>query len=506
MDWCPGVLKERELRVSGSNLEAGSVPGADPRRWAAFAVCLVAGFMTLLDVSIVNVALPSMQAGLGLSPGELSWVVAGYTLAFGLVLVPAGRLGDVWGRRNILLFGLVLFTLVSLSCGLALSGVWLVCARLAQGLAGGLLTPQVVGVMQQLFAGRERGVAAGYYAAMIAAATAVGPLAGGLLVQGAGPASGWRLVFLVNVPIGVAAFVLGSRLLPPDRRRGRSAGIDPLGVLLLGAGVTLIILPWTGSLASGGARWLLAALGLVVLAGFAEWERRRGRRDAQPLTNLALLRERSYLFGALIGIPYFAGYSGIPFITSLYLQQGLGYTALAAGAAGIPFAVGSAVSAALTGRAVTRLGRLLVLGGTIAVITGLTAATILIRIVPAAPMWLVLMGPLLVAGAGSGVVIGPNLTLALQEVPASEGGAAAAVLQTGQRTGSAVGLALASSVFFGALTASHRRFPYAASHGLLCCTAFVVLALAVAAADLSFTKRRRPGQPSRSPTATLAGQ
>ncbi|MFJ2959177.1 MFS transporter [Streptomyces sp. NPDC087270] len=476
--------------------------GTDPRRWSAFAVCLIAGFMTLLDVSIVNVAMPSMQAGLGVSSGELSWTVTGYTLAFGLVLVPAGRLGDVFGRRTLLLSGLVLFTVTSLACGSALSGEWLVSARLAQGVAGGLLTPQVVGVMQQLFVGRERGVAYGWYAAMIAAATAVGPVAGGLIVQGAGNANGWRWVFLVNVPIGVLAYALGARRIPHDRRRldrtgGRTVRFDPVGVLLLGAGITSVTLPLTSF--GGAKRWPAVGLGVVVLAGFAGWERRCGRRGGQPLINPALLRQRSYVFAALIGVPYFAGYSAIPFITSLYLQQGLGYTALASGAAGVPFAVGAAAGAALSGRFVIRLGRLLVLLGAVTVVIGLAATVVLIRTVHGTPIWLVLLGPFLLAGAGSGVVVGPNLTLALHEVPPSEGGTAAAALQTAQRIGAAVGLAVTSSAFFGALGASHRRFPAAAAKGLLYCIGFIALALVVAAADVAFAARSTSGPPAASP-------
>lgn len=479
-------------------VESVCAPGTDPGRWRAFAVCLTAGFMTLLDVSIVNVALPSVQTGLGVSPAELSWVVSGYTLAFGLALVPSGRLGDGLGRRRMFLAGLAMFTAVSLGCGLAASGTWLVCARLGQGVAGGLLTPQVVGLMQQLFTGRERGRASGLYAAMIAAATAIGPLVGGLLIQAAGTGSGWRWVFFVNVPIGVVALVLGGRLLPRDQVRRQALRVDLVGVALLGAGIAAIILPLAEAGRPGGAgHWYLLGVGAVLLACFVAWEQHCRRRRAQPLVDLALLRQRPYAFGALVAVPYFAGYSGVPFVVSLYFQQGLGYSALGAGAAGIPFAAGAAISAALGGRVVHRFGRLLVLAGTAAVGIGLVAMALLIRCIDDTRMWLVVLGPLLVAGAGSGLVIGPNLTLALQQVPPEDGSTAAALLQTAQRVGSAVGLAAAGSLFFGALTASHGDFPLSAGWGLFGSTAFVGVALLVSAADLLTGNRGRHGPTAR---------
>ncbi|WP_246342846.1 MFS transporter [Actinomadura verrucosospora] len=475
------------------------MPESEPRRWRAFAVCLMAGFMTLLDVSVVNVALPSVQAGLRASPAQLSWVVAGYTLAFGLVLVPAGRLGDGLGRRRMLLLGLAAFTVVSAVCGLSVSGGWLVGARLGQGAAGGLLTPQIVGSMQQLFRGRERGIAAGFYGAMVAAATAVGPLIGGLLIQVAGSADGWRWVFFVNLPLGAVTFVLGVRLLPRDRGRERGTRIDLVGVVLLGAGITAIILPLIR--AEGAQRsvpWSPVGLGIVLLACFVAWERHYGRGHGSPLVDLRLLHHRPYAVGSVIGVVYFAGYTGLVFVLSLYFQQGLGYSALAAGAAGAPFSIGSSVSAALSGRVTYRFGRSLVVAGTLTVVLALVTVGLLIRLPDGAPMWAVLAGPLLIAGAGSGLVIGPNLTLALQHVPSVQGGTAAAVLQTGQRLGSAFGLAVVASSFLGALAASHHDFSLAAGRGVFTSAALVGVALAAAVAEvLGSAYRRRRTPPDR---------
>src|SRR3954449_1884825 len=221
---------------------AATTEQPDPRRWKALAVCLVGGFMVLLDVSIVNVALPSIRDALHASQSELQWVVSGYALTFGLLLVPAGRVGDVRGRRTMFVVALGLFTLASLACGLAPGSLFLVVARLVQGLAGGMLTPQISALIQQMFSGRERGTAFGLFGTVVGISTAVGPLLGGALIAAFGTESGWRWVFLVNLPIGLAAMPLAWKLLPkPDRGQKHRHDYDPLGVLLLGAGIVVLL-------------------------------------------------------------------------------------------------------------------------------------------------------------------------------------------------------------------------------------------------------------------------
>ncbi|MGH3243819.1 MAG: MFS transporter, partial [Spirillospora sp.] len=329
------------------------------RRWRALSVCLVAAFMTLLDVSIVNVALPSIRSGLDASAAQLQWILSGYALTFGLVLVPSGRLGDARSRRAVFLSGLALFTLASAAAGLAPTILFLVLARLVQGVAGGILNPQVAGLIQQLFQGAERGRAFGALGAVIGVATAVGPLLGGGLIAIAGTDEGWRWVFYVNVPVGVAALVLAWRLLPAPIY-GERQGLDPLGVLLLGAGVVCVLLPlvqeqqWKSDL-----KWLLVLAGAALIALFAVWERRAGA----PMVDLALFRLRSYALGSAIALLYFAGFTAIFFIFTLYLQNGLGYSALGAGLAITPFAVGSGIASMAGGRVVARYGRPLVAAG-----------------------------------------------------------------------------------------------------------------------------------------------
>ncbi|MFP5022026.1 MFS transporter [Pseudonocardia phyllosphaerae] len=463
----------------------------DPRRWRALSVCLVAGFMTLLDVSIVNVALPSMQAGLGASSAELSWVVSGYALTFGLVLVAAGRLGDDRGRRRMFLAGLALFTLTSAGAGLATAAWVLVAVRLLQGAAAGLLSPQVVGFIQDLFDGRERGTAFGLFGASIGVSTAVGPLLGGLLLAWAGLAEGWRWVFYVNVPIGVAALVYAMRVLPADAASpGRRRPLDLVGALLLGVAVVALMLPLVlAERDPAAAPWWLLVVAAVVLAGFVAWERRAKRVHGLPLVDLALLRIRSYAVGAALGTTYFAGFTSIFFVLTLFFQNGLRYTPLEAGLVLTPFAVGSAVSSALSGRLVSRFGTAMIVVGLGVVLVGLAVTDVVLRVTAGAPGtgWAV-AGPLLLAGAGGGLVIAPNQTLALSEIPRSSGGTAAGVLQTGQRIGTAIGLSLVGAVFFGELSGS-GDWVSAISDGLVVTVALVAVAFLLGLTDLVRSRR-----------------
>ena len=468
----------------------------DPRRWRALVVCLVAGFMTLLDVSIVNVALPSMQQGLGASSAELSWVVSGYALTFGLVLVASGRLGDDRGRKKMFLIALALFTVTSAVAGLSVDPTMLVIARLLQGAAGGMMNPQIIGVIQQLFKGRERGRAFGLFGAAIGISTAVGPLTGGLLLQWGGDLEGWRYVFYVNVPIGIVALVLGMRLLPQDSAvpKGERRPLDLVGAVLLGAAVVALMLPLVLSERNpSAAPWWLVGVAVLLVLLFVAWERRARRSHGHPLVNFRLLRTRSYALGTTLGLLYFAGFTSIFFVLTLFLQQGRGFTPLQAGLALTPFAIGSAVSSAVGGRLISRFGKPLVVTGLLGVVIGLVATDVVLRADPASVGWAIAL-PLLVAGVGGGLVVAPNQTLALEEVPAAEGGTAAGVLQTGQRVGSAVGISAVGAVFFGSLAASRGDWASSISSGLLVTVGLVVLALLVGVADLAsdrITRRRR---------------
>jgi EmrB/QacA subfamily drug resistance transporter len=443
-------------------------------RGRALAIALVAAFMTLLDVSIVNVAIPSMQTDLHLGSSGLQWVLSGYALTFGLLLVPAGRFGDARGIRPVFVAGLLGFTAASAAAGVAQSEAWLVVARLVQGAFAGVVTPQVTGLIQRMYAPAERAGPFGLLGATVGIATAAGPLLGGTIIQLAGSTDGWRWVFYINVPVGVTAAVLGWRILPrrPAERRRRE-NLDLVGVLLLGAAVVQILLPLIEQ-----RQWYLLGTGLLTLGAFAWWEL---HCPGVPLADLQLFRRRSYALGTVVVLLYFAGFTANFFILTLFLQRGHGFTALGAGLAVTPFALGSAIAALAGGRVVNRFGRPLVAGGLAVVVTGL-AATVGVLHLGGSP-WL-LSAPLLLAGLGSGLVITPNQTLTLADVPVERSGSAAGVVQTAQRVGAAFGIAAIGAVFFARLGATHGDWAAAFEMALMVAIGFLVLALAAALTDV----------------------
>lgn len=456
----------------------------DPRRWKALSVTLVAGFMSLLDVSIVSVALPSIQQGLGTSPAGVQWVVSGYALTFGLALVPAGRLGDALGRRRMFLGALAAFVVCSGLAGAAPTTELLVVARLLQGLAAGALAPQSSALIQQLFSGAERGRAFGFFGATVGVSTAVGPVVGGLILAAAGTAEGWRWIFLVNLPIGLVALVLAARLIPRTEP-GPHGHVDLFGVALLGGGVLALMLPLVEAEADGLRRlWWLFPLGAVLIVAFVLWERRVIARGRAPLLDLRLLTGTpGYASGAALGTAYFVGFSGIWLVFALYFQTGLGYSALASGLAVTPFALGSAASSVIGGRLVARCGRLVTVVGLSLVVLGLGAtAVVLLRVPPAAAGWAVAV-PLLLAGVGGGWVVAPNTTMTLRCVPVRMAGSAGGALQTGQRIGAALGTAALAGLFYAVLAGTDANQQAAVAAALAAAAGFVAVALIVAVGE-----------------------
>ncbi len=463
----------------------------DPARWRALAVCLIAGGMTLLDVSIVNVALPSLRTGLGADDSDVQWIVAGYALAFGVVLVPAGRLGDARSRRLIFMLGVALFTVSSAVAGAAPTPVLLSLARILQGIGGGMIAPQVSGFIQNLFRGPERGRAFGLFGASVGISTAIGPLLGGLLVNLGGPDFGWRLVFYVNVPVGIVLLILARRILPVTDP-GPKQSLDPIGVGLFAAGTLLILLPLVegqqGTPLAERPWWLLAPAAALLII-FYLWERFWRGRGRETLVDLSLFKVRSYMFGLGLGTFYFAGFTSIFLIITLYLQVGLKYSALEAGATQTPFAVGSAVAAWLGGRLVQRFGRLLAVIGLVLVVVGLVAIDLLIPHL-SGNVGLKLAPAFLVAGFGGGMVISPNVTLTLAEVDPRRAGSGGGMLQTAQRVGSAIGVAVVLAQFFDRLASTRGDYAEALSVSLRTTIALVAVAWIFALADLARRSNR----------------
>ncbi|MEU2348157.1 MFS transporter [Modestobacter sp. NPDC049651] len=469
--------------------------GPDPRRWAALGVCVSALFITLLDVSIVLVALPSIGRDLHAGPAELQWVVSGYALAFGMVPIIAGRLGDDRGRKRMLLVGIAAFVVFSTMVGLAPTPGVLIVGRVLQGLAGGLLNPQVSGLVQQLFPLHERGRAFGTIGSAVGIATAAGPVIGGAIIALGGDAFGWRLCFLVNVPVGIVSFVLCLRLLPAEVPRSSTRALDLPGAALLTVGVFGLLFPAVQFDADHDVRLVaLVVPALGVLLAFLGWERGPGRRRGHPLIDLGLFRIRSYADGVVLAVLFFCAYTGTPLVLALFLQDGLGFSALQSGLAATAYAVGAAVSAPIGGRLLHRLGRRLLVGALGLFTVGVTGAAVIALLTAghARPgVVALLMAPaLLVSGLGGGAVVTPNQALSLAEVDVRGGSTAGGMLQTSQRIGNAVGAAVISATFYavvsgaadgGAQRAAEYGRGYAA--GLAVSVAFALVALVVAVRD-----------------------
>ena len=487
----------------------------DPRRWRALAVCLSALFMTLLDVSIVAVALPSIGRGTGADPAELQWVVSGYALAFGMVPIIGGRLGDDRGRKTMLLLGIASFVVCSAVVGFAPTPGILIAGRVLQGMAGGLVNPQVSGLVQQLFAREERGRAFGAIGTVVGISTAAGPVVGGLIIAAGGEHYGWRLCFLVNIPVGIVAFLLCRAWLPDEPPRTTPArSLDLPGAALLTVGVGGLLFPAVEYDADRDLRLALLVIpALAVLVAFVRWERGPGRRRGHPLIDLALFRIRSFAEGVSLAVLFFCSYTGTPLVLALFLQEGLGFSALHSGLTASSYAVGTAISAPIGGRLVLRVGRQLIVGALVLFTLGVSGAGVVAyeftSSVSPTEVALLMSVPLFVAGLGGGSVITPNQALSLADVNVRGGSTAGGVLQTGQRIGNAIGAAVITAVFYasavGAPVALGRarsiHYAHAYTLSLVVSVVFALAALTLAAGDVRRARRARRRPLDRMPAA-----
>ncbi|PFG31719.1 MFS transporter [Paramicrobacterium agarici] len=484
--------------INAGNDAKGESP--DPARWRILAVLLVAIFMSLISVSIVNVALPSIQSGLGASQSDIQWVLSGYALTFGIVLVAAGRAGDVMGRGGIFIVGVIVFTASSIAAGLAPNAEWLNVARFVQGIGSGLLNPQGVGMIQHYFRGAERGKAFGYFGSAVGVSVAIGPVLGGLLINLGGHEIGWRLTFLVNVPVGIVAVILALLWFPrPLISRGQAAPVDAevparrsrsmdiVGALLLGFAVLSLLFPFVETGVSGFI-WLLLPAGVLLVAVWIMWERRYARRGHSPMVDLKIFATRSFANGTVIVTLYFLGMTSVWVLIALYMQDGLGHSAFEAGLVGIPSAILSAFSAHWAGSRVARYGRKIVVVGLLIALLGLasTVAVVLLNQIGAASEWWMLLS-LSFIGTAQGVVISPNQTLTLADVPLNYAGSSGAIMQTGQRIGTSVGIAVITAAVFASL--AFTEWPVAMAIGFALIGVVVIAALIVAIADLRYRAR-----------------
>ncbi|MFI1884940.1 MFS transporter [Streptomyces jumonjinensis] len=454
----------------GHHGPAGAVPPADPRRWAALALICVAQFMLVLDVTVVNVALPDMAADLGLGRTTLTWAVTAYTLSFGGLMLLGGRLADALGARRTLLMGLAVFTAASLAAGLAQSAPLLIGGRIAQGVGAALLSPAALAIVTTAFHGAERNRALGVWAAIGGTGSAAGVLLGGALT--AGP--GWQWVFYVNVPVGLALLVAIPALVPA--RPPRPARLDAPGALLVTAATGALIY---GLVGAGDRGWtdpltLLSLIGALVLYGvFTAVE----RATRAPLLDPRMLTRRPVLAGAFLMLVATGLLIAFFFLGSVYLQHARGFTAMATGLLFLPVAVAVGLGAHLGSRLVGRVGSRPCAVGGLAVAA---AGSVPLAILPeGASAYATLLPGLVVASFGVGAVFVTATTTALAMVRHEEAGLASGVVNTFHELGASVGVAVVSTVAAAGI-ATGDSAPFADAFTVLAAAAAVGAVLSLA--------------------------
>ncbi len=425
---------------------------ADPRRWLTLVILLLAGFMNLLDVSIVNIAIPSIQRDLHASYADVQWALAGYTLAYALVLITGGRLGDIFGRKRLFLIGVAGFTIMSALCGAATGPGMLIGCRVAQGAMGAIMVPQVLAVIQVIFPPHERIKALAGFGVTAGLGTVSGPLLGGLLIQHDLFGLGWRTIFLINVPVGVIAFA-ASAVLVRESKAASPPRLDPVGVGLISAALLLLLYPLVQGRQLGWPAWTYVsmALCLPVLAAFVWYERIKGRRDGSPLLPLSLFRDRAFSAGMSVAMTFFLGIASFGLVLTLFLQLGLGFTALHAGLTFLPFSAGVLVSSGAAARLAPRFGRGVTMAGALIIAAGMAGLIAAVHHYGAAVTTWDLVPGLVAAGLGVGGVIAPLADIVLAGVPHRDAGSASGVFNTGLQVGNSIGIALIGVIFFGML-------------------------------------------------------
>jgi EmrB/QacA subfamily drug resistance transporter len=440
------------VAVSG---QSGASAGY-PRRWLAAIVMIVGALMDMIDVTIVNVALPTIRRDLHASATQLEWVVSGYMLAFAASLIIAGNFGDLFGRKKVFLVGVGVFGLASLAAGISQSGAELIAARVLQGTAAAAMAPQVLATFRAIFSGSERGKAFSIYGAMLGFASAVGLLLGGVLTEANLFGWSWRAVFFVNIPVAVGALIAGLWFVPETRDPGARRPDLP-GATLLAGSLVAIVYPLLEGRQLGWPAWvwLLLAAGVAGLGVLGLLEARRARRGNDgpaPLLRMELFRIPAFAAGLGVQLAFYAGMQGFFLVFALWLQAGEHFSPLKAGLTAVAFSVGSFIGAPAAvplaqkhGRSVLAIGGLLMAAG----IAGLSLAASHVG-VNGSP-WPVIPG-LVVAGIGLALLVIPLVNVVLAAVPVEVAGGASGLFGTAQQLGGALGVALFGTVFFGYLT------------------------------------------------------
>jgi EmrB/QacA subfamily drug resistance transporter len=404
--------------------------------------------MELLDATVTNIAGPTMRADLGGTGSTIQWFAAAYTLAMTAGLLTGGRLGDIYGRRQMFVIGAAGFTVGSLLCSIAQTPEMLIGARIIQGLFGAAMLPQGIGLIRQMFPPKEMQSAFALFGPVMGLSAIGGPILAGWLVGADLFGSGWRMIFLINLPLGLAA-VVSAMLLLPDSRVSRGLTFDVPGVVLASAGALLLVYPLVQGREYGWPTWLfvMMAASAAVFAGFASHESRRGRNGRDPLVVSSLFRKRAFAGGLLTGLVLFGCMAGFLLVLSLYTQLGLGYSAIKAGLTSAPFAIGMMLGMGGL-QPLQRFGRKVLNAGAVVMAAGVLGVLVTIHNAGDGLSPWQLAPALAVTGVGGALLMGPYFEFVLASVEPHETGSAAGTLTAVQQLGGALGVALLGTIFF----------------------------------------------------------
>ena len=456
-----------------------AVRAGHPRRWAILALVLAAECMDLLDGTIVNVAAPTVRASLNASAAALQWIIGGYALAFAAGMIAGARLGDRYGRKRLFALGAAGFAAASLACAFAVSPGMLIGFRLAQGAAAALLIPQGLGIIRDVFSGADQNKAFAVFGPVIGLSAVLGPILGGALVDLNAFGSGWRLVFFVNVPLGLIAAIGAARLMP-ESRAARRPTVDLVSTLIAAAGMGLLIYPLIQGQEAGWPLWtyLMMAASMVAFAALALRIRSQVRRGRDPLIVASVFRHRAFSAGLASITAFFAGMIGVLLALTLFLQFGEHFSAIHAGLTLAPLAFGMAAGATVAAAVlVPRIGRIALQIGAVVLAGGTAWLYLVISANGLHTSSLDLIAPQLTLGLGIGMLVSPLFGFVLASVTDEETGSASGVLNALQQLAGAIGVAVLGTVFFAAL--AHGGFVTALQRCLLIelCTAPVLALL-----------------------------
>jgi EmrB/QacA subfamily drug resistance transporter len=429
-------------------------PGSAYRwRWVALAVILSVEVMDLLDSLVTTIAGPVIREELGGSYSLIQWLGAAYTLSMAIGLLTGGRLGDIFGRRRMFLIGAAGFTAASLLCALSWSPGVLIGARAIQGLFGAIMLPQGLGMIKQMFTDKEQATAFGAFGPVMGLSAVGGPILAGWLVDADYFGSGWRMIFFINLPLGIFA-VIGAVKFLPEFRSERTPKLDLFGVLLAAAGAFLLLYPLVQGRELDWPVWIfvMLALGVIVFGLFGVFENRRAKRGLDPLVTPSLFRKRAFTGGLVVGLVFFGALIGTGLVFTLYLQVGLGYSPLKAGLTTLPQALGTVAGFVAAGSGLSeRLGRKLLLIGTAIMMVGTVGVGITVQWAGTGITPYQLIPALVLLGGGMGLAMAPFFNIVLAGVDNEETGSASGALTSVQQLGGAFGIAVLGTIFFAML-------------------------------------------------------